>query len=206
MISMFTIFSMYIMHVCLGSGCNSYQGHVYDSGEFWRVLGCPHVRHHWKCNIVDTFTHHFCTNGHGWTIETSFPYIRKSEWWHSPVQYITFLLILVGSTLCSTSSITTQTFYKVRDKPVLLHIMLHTTTKAWKSSYYSWRLRFSHRFSLKSQRIVEDEQDSNFITWAGNSLIAPEKNQKKCYKLGNVEVTTAQFLMACVWHILWTMG
>ena len=115
MISMLTIFSMYIMHVCLGSGCNSYQGHVYDSGEFWRVLGCPHVRHHWKCNIVDTFTHHFCTNGHGWTIETSFPYIRKSEWWHSPVQYITFLLILVGSTLCSTSSITTQALYKVRD-------------------------------------------------------------------------------------------
>ena len=34
MISMITIFSMYITHVHLGSGCNSYQGHVYDSGEF----------------------------------------------------------------------------------------------------------------------------------------------------------------------------
>ena len=99
-ISMTTIFSMYIVHVCLGSGHNSYQGHVYDSGEFWRVLGCPCVRHHWKHNIVDTFTQHFCANGHGWTIGTSFPYIRKSERWHSsPVQYIAFPLVLVGYTL-----------------------------------------------------------------------------------------------------------
>ena len=87
-ISMITIFSMYIMHVCLGSGCNSYQGHVNDSGEFWRVLGCTRIRCHWKCDIVDTFTHHFCANGHGWIIGTSFPYIRKSERRHSsPVQY-----------------------------------------------------------------------------------------------------------------------
>ena len=99
-ISMITIFSMYIVHVCLGSGCNSYQGHVNDPGEFWRVLGCPHVRHHWKCDIVDTFTHIFCANGHGWTIGTSFSYIRKSERQHSsPVQYIVFSLVLVGSTL-----------------------------------------------------------------------------------------------------------
>ena len=33
-ISMITIFSMYITHVHLGSGHNSYQGHVNDSGEF----------------------------------------------------------------------------------------------------------------------------------------------------------------------------
>ena len=33
-ISMITIFSMYIVHVHLGSGHNSYQGHVNDSGEF----------------------------------------------------------------------------------------------------------------------------------------------------------------------------
>ena len=33
-ISMITIFSMYIAHVLLGSGHNSYQGHVNDSGEF----------------------------------------------------------------------------------------------------------------------------------------------------------------------------
>ena len=94
---------------------------------FWRVLGCPHVRCHWKHNIVDTFTHHFCTNGHGWTIGTSFPYIRKSKRQHSsPVQYIAFLLILIGSTLCSTGSITTQTFYNVRDS--LLCCMLCCTT------------------------------------------------------------------------------
>ena len=31
-ISMITIFSMYNMHVHIGSGCNSYQGHVNDSG------------------------------------------------------------------------------------------------------------------------------------------------------------------------------
>ena len=87
-ISMITIFSMYIMHVHLGSGCNSYQGHVNDSGEFWRVLGCTCIRCHWKCDILDTFTHHFCANRHGWIIGTSFPYIRKSERWHSsPVQY-----------------------------------------------------------------------------------------------------------------------
>ena len=74
------------------------------------------VRCHQKHNIVDTFTHHFCTYGHGWTIGTSFPYIRKSERQHSSsLQYIAFLLILVGSTFCSTSSIPTQTFYKVRD-------------------------------------------------------------------------------------------
>ena len=45
-VSMITIFSMYITHVCLGSGHNSYQGHVNDSGEFWRVLGCTHIRCH----------------------------------------------------------------------------------------------------------------------------------------------------------------
>ena len=55
---------------------------------FWRVLGCTYIRCHWKHDIVDTFTHHFCANGHGWIIGTSFPYIRKSERRHSsPVQY-----------------------------------------------------------------------------------------------------------------------
>ena len=38
--------SMYIAHVHLGSGCNSYQGHVNDSGEFWIVLGCTRIRCH----------------------------------------------------------------------------------------------------------------------------------------------------------------
>ena len=42
-ISMITIFSMYIAHVRSGSGRNSYQGHVNDSGEFWRVLGCTSI-------------------------------------------------------------------------------------------------------------------------------------------------------------------
>ena len=87
-ISMITIFSMYIAHVRLGSGRNSYQGHVNDSGEFWRVLGCTRIRRHWKRNIVDTFTHHFCANGHGWTIGTGFSYIRTSKRQYStPVQY-----------------------------------------------------------------------------------------------------------------------
>ena len=45
-ISMITIFSMYIAHVRFGSGRNSYQGHVNDSGEFWRVLGCTRIRRH----------------------------------------------------------------------------------------------------------------------------------------------------------------
>ena len=80
---MITIFSMYITHLH-GSGCNSYQGHVNDSGEFWRVLGHPCVRCHWKCDIVDTFTHHFCANGHGGTIGPSFPYIRRVWRRHSP--------------------------------------------------------------------------------------------------------------------------
>ena len=40
MTSIITISSMYIVHVCKGIGCNSYQGHVNDSGEFWRVLDC----------------------------------------------------------------------------------------------------------------------------------------------------------------------
>ena len=35
---MIIIFSMHIAHVRLGSRRNSYQGHVNDSGEFWRVL------------------------------------------------------------------------------------------------------------------------------------------------------------------------
>ena len=87
-ISMITIFSMYIAHVREGSGHNSYQDHVNDSGEFWRVLGCTCIRRHWKCDIVDTFTHHFCANRHGWTIGTSFPYIRTSKRQYStPVQY-----------------------------------------------------------------------------------------------------------------------
>ena len=45
-ISMITISSMYIAHVRKGSGRNSYQGHVNDSGEFWRVLGCTRIRCH----------------------------------------------------------------------------------------------------------------------------------------------------------------
>ena len=37
---------------------------------------------------MDTFTHQFCANGHGWTIGTSFPYIRTSKRQYStPVQY-----------------------------------------------------------------------------------------------------------------------
>ena len=87
-ISMITIFSMYIAHVRKGSGRNSYQGHVNDSGEFWRVLGCTRIRRHWKRDIVDTLTHQFCANGHGWTIGTGFPYIRMSKRQYStPVQY-----------------------------------------------------------------------------------------------------------------------
>ena len=95
----------YVHRTCLqGSGCNSYQGHVNDSGEFWRVLGCPCVRYHWKCDIVDTFTHHFCANGHGWVIGTSQTYIRKSvKMTPSPVQYICafhhLLLAILRSTL-----------------------------------------------------------------------------------------------------------
>ena len=75
----------YAHHTCLqGSGHNSYKGHVNDSGEFWRVLGHPHVRHCWKHNIVDTFTHHICANGHGGAIGPSFPYKRRVWRWHSP--------------------------------------------------------------------------------------------------------------------------
>ena len=126
-ISMITIFSMYIVHVHLGSGHNSYQGHVYNSGEFWRVLGCPHARCHWKHNIVDTFTHHFCTSRHGWT---SFLYIRESERQHSSsVQYIAFPLILVGTTsLYKLYHYSSQQKNKVRDKPALLCFMLCNNT------------------------------------------------------------------------------
>ena len=59
-----------------------------DSGELWRVLGCTRIRRHWKRDIVDTFTHQFCTNRHGWIIGTGFPYIRTSKRQYStPVQY-----------------------------------------------------------------------------------------------------------------------
>ena len=67
-----------------GSGRNSYQALCIESGEFWRVLGRSHVRRHWKRDIVDTFTHHICTNGHSGTIGPSFPYIRRVWRWHSP--------------------------------------------------------------------------------------------------------------------------
>jgi hypothetical protein len=39
MLSMITIFSMYIVQCPKGVGHNSYQGHVNDSGVFW---GVPH--------------------------------------------------------------------------------------------------------------------------------------------------------------------
>jgi hypothetical protein len=39
MLSMITIFSMYIVQCLEGVECNSYQGHVNDSGVFW---GVPH--------------------------------------------------------------------------------------------------------------------------------------------------------------------
>ena len=35
------VFSMYSTHILDGSGHNSYQGHMNDSEEFWRVLGHP---------------------------------------------------------------------------------------------------------------------------------------------------------------------
>ena len=75
----------YVHCTCLqGSGHNSYQASCIESGEFWRVLGRPCVRHHWKCDIVDTFTHHICANRHGGTIGPSFPYIRRVWRRHSP--------------------------------------------------------------------------------------------------------------------------
>ena len=41
--------------------------------------GVFHIRRHWKHDIVDTFTHHFCAIGHGGTIGTSFPINRGVE-------------------------------------------------------------------------------------------------------------------------------
>ena len=68
----------YVHRACpQGSGRNSYQASCIESGEFWRVLGCSHVRHHGKRDIVDTFNYHICANGHGGTIGPSFPYIRR---------------------------------------------------------------------------------------------------------------------------------
>ena len=86
----------YVHCACLqGSGCNSYQAMCIESGEFWRVLGRSHVRHQWKHNIVDTFTHHICTNGHGGTIGTGFPYIRwVDRRTLAPVQYIVLSSLL----------------------------------------------------------------------------------------------------------------
>ena len=45
-----------------------------------RVQSGYSIRCHWKCDIVDTFTHHFCANGHGGVIGTSFTYIREVEY------------------------------------------------------------------------------------------------------------------------------
>src|ERR1700744_1551354 len=38
------------------------------------------IRCHWKLDIVDTFTHHFCAIRHGGVIGTSFTYIREVEY------------------------------------------------------------------------------------------------------------------------------
>ena len=133
MISMTAIFSMYIVHVCLGSGHNSYQGHVYDSGEFWRVLGCPCVRHHWKHNIVDTFTQHFCANGHWVDHRDQLP-IYKEEWkmtlFPSAIHCISSCLSWLYFALQALLPL--KPFYKVRDKPALLCIMLCNRSKLWK--------------------------------------------------------------------------
>jgi hypothetical protein len=106
---MITIFSMYIAQCLEGVGCNSYQGHVNDSGEFW---GVPH--------------HHFYANGHGWTIGTSFPYIRRGEDDPSPqCKYIAFCLVyclLYSHSTLYTLSL--NTFYKVSTIAcVLCHVL-----------------------------------------------------------------------------------
>ncbi len=88
--------------------------------------GVFHIRCHWKCDIVDTFTHHFYANGHGWTMGTSFPYIRRVKRQHSPqCKYIAFCLIYCPlHLLYSLHSTLLNTFYKVSIPACVLHHVL----------------------------------------------------------------------------------
>ena len=120
----------YVHRACLeGSGRNSYQASCIESGEFWRVLGRPRVRRQWKRDIVDTFTHHFCANGHGGTIGTGFPYIRRVDRRTlAPVQYIVPSSLLHWQSLLYSLQPSSQPFYKVSIRPSLLRDTLRNTT------------------------------------------------------------------------------
>ena len=77
------------------------------------------IRRHWKRNIVDTFTHHFCAIGHGGVIGTSFTYIRE-------VEYTGVLQTLILTTLYAWHSSPSQLNLLRWDlTSCMLHYMLH---------------------------------------------------------------------------------
>ena len=70
---------------------------------------------------MDTFTHHFCANGHGGTIGTGFPYIRRVDRRTlTPVQYIVLSSLLCWQSLLYSLQPSSQPFYKVSIRPSLL--------------------------------------------------------------------------------------
>ena len=77
---------------------------------------------------MDTFTHQFCANGHGGTIGTGFPYIRRVDRRTlAPVQFIVLSTLLRWQSLLYSLQPSSQPFYKVSIRPSLLHFMLRNT-------------------------------------------------------------------------------
>ena len=75
---------------------------------------------------MDTFTHHICANGHGGTIGTGFPYIRRVDRRTlAPVQYIVLSSLLRWQSLLYSIQPSSQPFYKVSIRPSLLRVTLH---------------------------------------------------------------------------------
>ena len=52
--------------------------------EKFQVKRTKTIRRQWKRDIVDTFTHPFCENGHIWTKETRFSTVRREDWYWKP--------------------------------------------------------------------------------------------------------------------------
>ena len=81
---------------------------------------------------MDTFTHHFCANGHGGTIGTGFPYIRRVDRRTlAPVQYIVLSSLLRWQSLLYSLQPSSQPFYKVSIRPSLLRITLRNRNDEW---------------------------------------------------------------------------
>ena len=103
---------------------------------------------------MDTFTHHFCANRHGWTIGTSFPYIRMSKRQYlTPVQYTCISSCLSWLYFALQALLPLKPYTKVRD---YLHCCaLCCTTRLTGAKYFT---KFNVHWGYHNIRICEGDK------------------------------------------------